>query len=107
MNCSLVGYTLWTFISDSLEGSNTYLLNATDSVCIIEYDGHCNSNILNPFTLLDPHISHVISLIITIASISLSFIISWHFFESYRFSGFGYLLGLPVGFIFIASSIFV
>jgi hypothetical protein len=38
VNCSLVGYTLWTFISDSLEGSNTYLLNATDSVCIIEYD---------------------------------------------------------------------
>ena len=61
-------------------------------------------NILNPFTLLDPHISHLISLIITIASISLSFIISWHFFRSYRFSGFGYLLGLPVGFIFIASS---
>jgi hypothetical protein len=61
-------------------------------------------NILNPFTLLDPHISHLISLIITIASISLSFIISWHFFRSYRFSGFGYLLGLPVGFTFIALS---
>src|SRR5919197_6442169 len=61
-------------------------------------------NILNPFILLDPTIFQTISLLITIPSLLFSFIISWHFFRSYRFSGFGYLLGLPVGFIFLALS---
>src|SRR5919202_6965522 len=54
--------------------------------------------------ILDPSIFHIVSLLITVASILLSFIISWHFFRSYRFSGFGYLLGLPVGFVFLALS---
>ena len=61
-------------------------------------------NILNPFILLDPTIFQTISLLITIPSLLFSFIISWHFFRSYRFSGFGYLLGLPVGFVFLALS---
>jgi hypothetical protein len=54
--------------------------------------------------ILDPSIFHIISLLITVASILFSFIISWHFFRSYRFSGFGYLLGLPVGFVFLSLS---
>src|ERR671929_621214 len=54
--------------------------------------------------ILDPSIFHIVSLSITVASILLSFIISWHFFRSYRFSGFGYLLGLPVGFVFLSLS---
>src|SRR5919206_4647896 len=54
--------------------------------------------------ILDPSIFHIVSLLITVASILLSFLISWHFFRSYRFSGFGYLLGLPVGFVFLALS---
>src|SRR5919204_6379918 len=61
-------------------------------------------NILNPFILFDPTIFQTISLLITIPSLLFSFIISWHFFRSYRFSGFGYLLGLPVGFVFLALS---
>src|ERR687886_1999819 len=61
-------------------------------------------NILNPFILLDPTIFQTISLLITIPSLLFSFIISWHFFRSYRFSGFGYLLGLPVGFVFLSLS---
>jgi hypothetical protein len=61
-------------------------------------------SILNPLTLLDPSITPTFSLLITIASISLSFVISWNFFRLYRFSGFGYLLGLPIGFTAISIS---
>ena len=61
-------------------------------------------NILNPFILLDPAIFQTISLLITLPSLLFSLTISWHFFRSYRFSGFGYLLGLPVGFVFLALS---
>jgi hypothetical protein len=61
-------------------------------------------NILNPFTLLDQSIAPILSLLATVVSISFSFVISWYFFRSYRLSGFGYLLGLPVGFVVIAIS---
>src|SRR5438105_9824722 len=61
-------------------------------------------NILSPFQLLEPWMSLTTSLIVTVVSISLSLVISWHFFKSYRFSGFGYLLGLPVGFVLLAIS---
>jgi hypothetical protein len=61
-------------------------------------------SMLNPFVLLDPIVFQTISLLITIPSLLFSLIISWHFFRSYRFSGFGYLLGLPVGFVFLALS---
>jgi hypothetical protein len=61
-------------------------------------------NTLNPFILLDPIIFQTISLLIAVPSLLFSLIISWHFFRSYRFSGFGYLLGLPVGFVFLALS---
>ena len=61
-------------------------------------------SMLNPFTLLDPSIASTLSLLLTIASISLSFVISWHFFRLYRLSGFGYLLGLPIGFAAISIS---
>jgi hypothetical protein len=62
-------------------------------------------NILNPFTLLDPNVSQTISFLITIISVCFSSVISWHFFRSYKFSGFGYLLGLPAGFAFLAFSL--
>jgi len=61
-------------------------------------------NILSPFQLLEPWISSPASLTISIVSIILSLAISWNFFKSYRFSGFGYLLGLPTGFILLALS---
>jgi hypothetical protein len=61
-------------------------------------------HLLIPTAILDPGIFHIISLLITVPSILFSFIISWHFFRSYRFSGFGYLLGLPVGFVFLSLS---
>ena len=62
-------------------------------------------NILNPYVLLNPStISSVISLVITAASAFLSFIISWYFYRSYRFTRFGYLLGLPTGFAFLGLS---
>jgi hypothetical protein len=35
-------------------------------------------NILNPFTLLDPSIASTLCLLLTIASISLSFVLSWY-----------------------------
>src|SRR5215831_17172195 len=59
--------------------------------------------LLIPFTLLDPYASSS-SLVITIASVSLCSIISVYFFRSYRFSGFGYLLGLPIGFAVLGIS---
>lgn len=62
-------------------------------------------NILNPYVLLNPStISSVISLVITAASAFLSFTISWYFYRSYRFTHFGYLLGLPTGFAFLGLS---
>jgi len=61
-------------------------------------------HMLNLNMIMDHHIFHIISLSITVPSIIFSFIISWHFFRSYRFSGFGYLLGLPVGFVFLSLS---
>src|SRR6266516_5190154 len=80
------------------------------------------SHILNPLTLLYPssptsssghHAAYgvvnalpnsVFSLVVTIASISLCSVIAMYFYRSYRFSGFGYLLGLPTGFAVLGSS---
>src|SRR5438132_10728007 len=44
------------------------------------------------------------SLVVTIASILLCSVIAMYFYRSYRFSGFGYLLGLPTGFAVLGSS---
>lgn len=44
------------------------------------------------------------SLVVTVASIFLCSVIAMYFYRSYRFSGFGYLLGLPTGFAILAAS---
>lgn len=44
------------------------------------------------------------SLVVTVASIFLCSVIATYFYRSYRFSGFGYLLGLPTGFAILAAS---
>src|SRR5438132_209730 len=44
------------------------------------------------------------SLVVTIVSILLCSVIAMYFYRSYRFSGFGYLLGLPTGFAILAAS---
>jgi len=44
------------------------------------------------------------SLVVTVASIFLCSVIARYFYRSYRFSGFGYLLGLPTGFAILAAS---
>jgi hypothetical protein len=61
-------------------------------------------DILNAFTLLDPSIAASYSILVTIASIFSCSIISLYFFKTYRFSGFGYLLGLPTGFTLLSIS---
>ena len=45
------------------------------------------------------------SLVVTFASIILCSVIAMYFYRSYRFSGFGYLLGLPTGFAILAASL--
>jgi hypothetical protein len=60
--------------------------------------------LLNPFTLLVPYVAFSSSLLITIASVSFCSVISIYFFRSYRFSGFGYLLGLSIGFAVLGIS---
>src|SRR5256886_16021203 len=52
---------------------------------------------------LPPSLS-LFSLVVTIASILLCSVIAMYFYRSYRFSGFGYLLGLPTGFAIVAAS---
>ncbi len=61
-------------------------------------------NILNAFILLDRSVALPFSLLITIASVSLCSIIAFYFFRSYKFSGFRYLLGLPMGFATLGTS---
>ena len=61
-------------------------------------------NILNPFTILDPSIASTTSLLITVVSVFFCCLISFYFFRSYRFSGFRYLLGLPMGFTILGIS---
>ena len=61
-------------------------------------------NILNAFILLDRSVAFPVSLLITIASVSLCSIIAFYFFRSYKFSGFRYLLGLPLGFAILGAS---
>jgi len=61
-------------------------------------------NILNAFILLDRSVAFPVSLLITIASVSLCSIIAFYFFRSYKFSGFRYLLGLPMGFAILGAS---
>jgi hypothetical protein len=61
-------------------------------------------NVLNPFVLVSPAVAPALAVAITAVSVSLSLVISRYFFKSYAFSGFGYLLGLPVGFAFLAAS---
>jgi hypothetical protein len=60
--------------------------------------------LLNPFTLLVPYVAFSSSLLITISSVAFCSVISIYFFRSYRFSGFGYLLGLPIGFAVLGVS---
>jgi hypothetical protein len=60
--------------------------------------------LLSPFTLLVPYVAFSSSLLITIASVALCSVISIYFLRSYRFSGFGYLLGLPIGFAVLGIS---
>jgi len=84
------------------------------------------NDILNPFILLHslpitttslfpPHAAYSVvtssasslvlsSLIVTIVSVFLCSVIAMYFYRSYRFSGFGYLLGLPTGFAILAAS---
>jgi hypothetical protein len=52
---------------------------------------------------LPPSLS-LFSLVVTVASIFLCSVIAMYFYRSYRFSGFGYLLGLPTGFAILAAS---
>ena len=61
-------------------------------------------NVFNPFVLLDPAIAPAASVALTAASMAMAVLISRSFFKSYSFSGFGYLLGLPAGFVFLAAS---
>ena len=61
-------------------------------------------NILNAFILLDRSVALPFSLLITIASVSLCSIIAFYFFRSYKFTGFRYLLGLPMGFAILGAS---
>ena len=61
-------------------------------------------NVLNPYVLLDPALAPLLGAAITAVSVLLSLIISRYFFKSYAFSGFGYLLGMPVGFAFLGAS---
>jgi hypothetical protein len=61
-------------------------------------------NILNSYVLLGPAVALVIASAVTAISVSLSILISRSFFRSYSFAGFGYLLGMPVGFAFLGAS---
>lgn len=61
-------------------------------------------NVLNPYVLLDPAVAPLLEVAIASISVVLSLMISRYFFKSYTFSGFGYLLGLPVGFAFLGAS---
>ncbi|MEW6605242.1 MAG: hypothetical protein AB1351_11230 [Thermoproteota archaeon] len=61
-------------------------------------------NVLNPFVLVSPAFAPALAVVIAAISVSLSLMISRYFFKSYSFSGFGYLLGLPVGFAFLGAS---
>lgn len=61
-------------------------------------------NVLNFYVLLGPGLAIVLAAAISAVSVALSLVISRSFFRSYRFAGFGYLLGLPVGFAFLGAS---
>lgn len=61
-------------------------------------------NVLNFYVLLGPGLAIVSAAGITAVSAALCLVISRSFFRSYSFAGFGYLLGLPVGFAFLGAS---
>jgi hypothetical protein len=61
-------------------------------------------NVFNPYVLLNPAFAPVLAGTITALSVALCLVISRNFFKSYSFSGFGYLLALPVGFAFLGAS---
>ena len=46
----------------------------------------------------------LLSLVTAIASISLCCVVATYFYRTYRFSGYGYLLGLPTGFVILGTS---
>jgi hypothetical protein len=70
----------------------------------IMYMAVLDPNVLNSYVLLDPALAPVLAAGITAVSVALSLAISRSFFRSYSFAGFGYLLGLPVGFAFLGAS---
>jgi hypothetical protein len=61
-------------------------------------------NVLNLYAFLGPALAVISAVAIAAVSVALSLAISRSFFRSYSFAGFGYLLGLPVGFAFLAAS---
>jgi hypothetical protein len=61
-------------------------------------------NVLNFYVLLGPGLAIVLAAGITAVSAALCLVISLSFYRSYAFAGFGYLLGLPVGFAFLGAS---
>lgn len=83
----------------SPEGSNPYLFS-----CAILPVVALDPNVLNPYALLDPAVALAAGIAFTAVSAALALLISRYFFRTYRFSGFGYLLGVPAGFAFLAAS---
>ncbi|HKU50120.1 MAG TPA: hypothetical protein VJP79_09235 [Nitrososphaera sp.] len=61
-------------------------------------------NVLNYYQLLSPGVASGLAAVVTAISVALALLISRSFFRSYTFAGFGYLLGLPVGFAFLGAS---
>ncbi len=61
-------------------------------------------NVLNFYELLGPALAPVLAAAIATTSVILSLMIARSFFRSYSFAGFGYLLGIPVGFAFLGAS---
>jgi hypothetical protein len=109
--CSIFGYLLISVLKNSLLEREVFYHFLLITVFLLLYRDQkmtmivLDPNILNPYLLLNPStISSVISLVITATSAFLSFIISWYFYRSYRFTHFGYLLGLPTGFAFLGLS---
>jgi hypothetical protein len=68
---------------------------------LLELDSASLNAFLNPFVLLNTPFSTAICLIISVISASLTFLISWYCYKPYRVSHFGYLLGLPTGFVLL------
>ena len=101
---SLSGLQSSSVSASFIHYTNTYsIISSADLESLTHH--HTFSAVINhTMAATIPTDATLFCLVVSIASVFLCSVIARYFYRSYRFFGFGYLLGLPAGFVILAVS---